>query len=95
VSKTVFVELSESGFSCPPMTVTNQAGDELSLDESCALEFSPAPASTDISGSGPVQTSKRSAAETRRRATAPFWRVLVMASLVIVTLDSRTILLAV
>ena len=35
-------ELSES-FSCPPMSVTNAVGDELSLDAECSLSFSPAP----------------------------------------------------
>ena len=33
-------ELSES-FACPPMSVTNSFGDELSLDDKCSLSFSP------------------------------------------------------
>ena len=32
-------------FSCPTMAVTNAAGDELSLDDKCQLEFSPGAAS--------------------------------------------------
>ena len=47
--------LSES-FSCPPMSVTNAAGDELSLDSECSLSFSPGPSGstlpTAVSGGG-------------------------------------------
>lgn len=34
-------ETAPSDFSCPPMTVTNTLGDQLEMDEECALEFSP------------------------------------------------------
>lgn len=39
-STTVIEESPSEIFSCPPMSVTNSIGDELSLDEECKLEFS-------------------------------------------------------
>lgn len=39
-TKTV-AETAPPDFSCAPMTVTNSFGDELEMDEECALEFSP------------------------------------------------------
>ena len=49
------------GFSCPPMTVTNALGDELSLDQECQLEYSPGsltPSSTSsASGAGAATSS--------------------------------------
>ena len=41
-SRTVTAEPSAEGFSCPEMTATNAAGDELSLNEACELELTPA-----------------------------------------------------
>lgn len=38
---TVTREEPTAAFSCPPLSVTNAAGDELSLDEECKLGFSP------------------------------------------------------
>lgn len=50
-SMTVTVTPSDEGFSCPEMSATNAAGDELSLNEDCELEFSPAePTETDARG---------------------------------------------
>jgi uncharacterized membrane protein YgcG len=40
VTRTVTSEEPDESFSCPPMTVTNTNGDELSLNEECSLEFS-------------------------------------------------------
>jgi hypothetical protein len=42
VSKTVAGPAGDESFSCPPMEVTNAAGDVLALDESCVLNFEPA-----------------------------------------------------
>lgn len=49
-------EVTQS-FECPPMSVTNEAGDELSLGDDCKLEFSPgdgseSPATTESSVPG-------------------------------------------
>jgi hypothetical protein len=54
-TQTRTVDPTEEGFSCPEMAVTNAAGDELSLDEDCVLEFVPAPEETD-SGSTSDET---------------------------------------
>ncbi|KAK2766245.1 hypothetical protein FQN54_007762 [Arachnomyces sp. PD_36] len=37
----VVAETPPAEFSCAPMSVTNSFGDELAMDEQCALEFSP------------------------------------------------------
>ena len=54
-TSTVTESASDKGFSCPTMAVTNRAGDELSLNEECELEFSPGsatPSSTAASVQG-------------------------------------------
>ena len=51
-STTVTVTPLDEGFSCPEMSATNAAGDELSLNQNCELEFSPAePTETEAGGS--------------------------------------------
>jgi hypothetical protein len=49
---TVTIEPSEEGFSCPAMSVTNAAGDELALNDKCELEFTPAQPTTTSSAGG-------------------------------------------
>lgn len=41
-SATITRAAASEGFSCPPMSVTNSIGDELSLDEQCQMVFKPA-----------------------------------------------------
>jgi hypothetical protein len=83
-SITVFESPEADGFSCPTMAVTNQAGDVLSLDESCSLEYSaaspttsnsPTPAGSDTV---PVQTTTSSAAGPAYRVVASMWEVIMV-----------------
>lgn len=41
-TKTETVKPSDESFTCPEMVVTNTVGDELSLNDDCSLEFTPA-----------------------------------------------------
>ena len=58
---TVTGEEPSQSFSCPPMSVTNRVGDELSLDEECKLALSPGSSSTAVTttrgGQPPGSTS--------------------------------------
>jgi len=68
------------------MSVTNAFGDELSLDEKCQLEFSPAePTSSSTSsgatGGGAPQASQQSAASRRESFIVSVWGVVVVAFL--------------
>ena len=67
MTETVTTSPSESEFSCPTMAVTNTAGDVLSLDDSCSLEFSPASTTSSnttagSTGAGSGNSSKKLAA---------------------------------
>ncbi|PGH05858.1 hypothetical protein AJ79_06700 [Helicocarpus griseus UAMH5409] len=53
VTATITPASAPSGFSCPPMTVTNAMGDELTMDENCGLQYSP---------TGPLGASRPNAA---------------------------------
>jgi hypothetical protein len=89
LSITVFEAPEDDGFSCPTMAVTNQAGDVLSLDESCSLEYSAAPPTTSSTTSNsptpagsvntvPAQTTKSSAAGPAYRVVASMWEVIMV-----------------
>jgi hypothetical protein len=41
ITSTITRQEATESFSCPPMSMTNAVGDELSLNEECQLEFSP------------------------------------------------------
>ena len=47
-TRTVTREEATESFSCPPMSVTNDIGDELILDEECQLAFSPGDSSAAV-----------------------------------------------
>lgn len=81
---TVFTE--QVDFSCVPMSVTNAFGDELSLDEKCQLEFSPAEPTSSSTSSGATrssapQASQQSAASRRESFIVSVWGVVVVAFL--------------
>lgn len=63
---TTTVTKSESAlpeFSCPPMTVTNDNGDELTMDEECALGFSPGDTTPTGNGKGSPATGSGAPAQ--------------------------------
>ncbi|PGH05336.1 hypothetical protein GX51_03057 [Blastomyces parvus] len=54
-TKTVPPGGEPSGFSCPPMTVTNSLGDSLELGDDCALKYSPAKPTTTSEAAGALR----------------------------------------
>ncbi|OJD15339.1 hypothetical protein AJ78_04384 [Emergomyces pasteurianus Ep9510] len=68
-TRTVPVEGEPSGFSCPPMTVTNSLGDSLELGNNCVLKYSPAKPTTTSEAAIALRISQEDCPPTRTTST--------------------------